>query len=122
MWRLQPMKPLRALALGACVAIVAVRCGTHAQVGPEQAPASQQVLRVNDGTEPNSYDPGQQSYTYEAAVGRTAFEALLKPKADLSDVTGAAASSYDISSDGLTYTFHLRQNAKWSDGKPVTAK
>ena len=29
---------------------------------------------------------------------------------------------YDVSSDGKTYTFHLRQGAKWSDGQPVTAK
>ena len=31
------------------------------------------------------------------------------------------ATSYDVSDDKLTYTFHLRDNAKWSDGKPVTA-
>ena len=31
------------------------------------------------------------------------------------------AESYEISSDGLTYTFHLAQNATWSDGQPVTA-
>jgi ABC-type oligopeptide transport system substrate-binding subunit len=67
-----------------------------------------------------SYDPGQQTYTYEAAVGRNVFEPLLTPKSDLSDVQPAAAQSYDVSSDGLTYTFHLRTNAKWSDGQPVT--
>lgn len=33
----------------------------------------------------------------------------------------AGAESVDISEDGLVYTFHLRQNAKWSDGEPVTA-
>ncbi|KAB2703001.1 peptide ABC transporter substrate-binding protein, partial [Brucella intermedia] len=31
------------------------------------------------------------------------------------------AQSWDISSDGLTYTFRLRDNAKWSNGDPVTA-
>ena len=31
------------------------------------------------------------------------------------------AESWDVSDDGLTYTFHLRQDAKWSDGDPVTA-
>jgi oligopeptide transport system substrate-binding protein len=85
------------------------------------APADKQILRVNPGTEPNSYDPTQQTYTYEAAVGRATFEALLKPKADLSDVQPAAAETYKVSTDGLTYTFNLRKNAKWSDGKPVTA-
>lgn len=34
----------------------------------------------------------------------------------------AIASSWDISDDGLTYTFHLREDAVWSNGTPVTAK
>ena len=32
------------------------------------------------------------------------------------------AESWEISDDGLTYTFHLAQNAKWSDGTPATAQ
>jgi oligopeptide transport system substrate-binding protein len=118
---LHPTKTLRRLALGVCGVLAVAACGnTTSGTSSQQAPSAQQILRINDGTEPNSYDPGQQTYTYEAAVGRTVFEPLLKPKPDLSDVTGATASSYDVSSDGLTYTFHLRTNAKWSDGKPVT--
>jgi oligopeptide transport system substrate-binding protein len=85
------------------------------------APPYKQVLNVNDGTEPNSYDPTQQTYTYEAGVGREVFETLLKPNAQGTDVQPAAAEKYDVSQDGLTYTFHLRKNAKWSDGKPVKA-
>lgn len=34
----------------------------------------------------------------------------------------AAAESWDVSEDGKTYTFHMRKEAKWSDGEPVTAK
>ncbi|HYM96177.1 MAG TPA: peptide ABC transporter substrate-binding protein [Candidatus Sulfotelmatobacter sp.] len=101
---------------------VAVACGgTSNTPSANLAPAAQQNITANDGTEPNSYDPTQQTYTYEAGVGRNVFEALLKSKPDLSDVQAAAAKSYDVSSDGLTYTFHLQPNAKWSDGKPVTA-
>ncbi len=41
------------------------------------------------------------------------------------DATGkavpAVAESFDLSEDGLTYTFHLRADAKWSNGTPVTA-
>lgn len=48
------------------------------------------------------------------------FDALLQQ-----DVTGTLhpgiAETYDISSNGLTYTFHLNKNAKWSDGNPITA-
>ena len=119
------IRSLRLIALTAAAATVSVACGgttSGTTGGTTPAPASQQVLRLNEGVEPNSYDPTQQTYTYEAVVGRNVFEALLKPKPDLSDVEGAAAQSYDVSSDGLTYTFHLRTNAKWSDGKPLTAQ
>jgi peptide/nickel transport system substrate-binding protein len=37
-------------------------------------------------------------------------------------MTNALATSYEISDDGLTYTFHLRQDAYWNDGTPITAK
>src|SRR5579872_719369 len=110
---------VRAVAL-ATAGVLLVACGTSTTTGETKASPDKQILRVNDGTEPNSYDPGQETYTYEAAVGRNVFEPLLTPKSDLSDVQPAAASSYDVSSDGLTYTFHLRTNAKWSDGQPLT--
>jgi oligopeptide transport system substrate-binding protein len=113
---------IRAVALASAGLFVVAACGgNNAAPSVNMAPAAQQILRVNTGVEPNSFDPTQQTYTYEAAVGRNTFESLLKPKADLSDVQPAAAKSYDVSSDGLTYTFHLQPNAKWSDGKPVTA-
>ncbi|TAN32248.1 peptide ABC transporter substrate-binding protein [bacterium] len=112
---------IRAIALASAGLFVAAACGGTSTTSVNLAPPDKQILRANDGTEPNSYDPTQQTYSYEAAVGRQVFEALLKPKADLSDVQPAAAEKYDVSSDGLTYTFHLRPNAKWSDGKPVTA-
>ena len=113
--------PIRAMAIASAGFVIAACGGSSNTPTSNAAPASQQILRVNDGTEPNSYDPTQETYSYEAAVGREVFEPLLTPKADLSDVQPAAAQSYDVSSDGLTYTFHLRSNAKWSDGKPVTA-
>jgi oligopeptide transport system substrate-binding protein len=113
---------IRAVALASAGVFVVAACGgNNSTPSLNLAPAAQQILRVNTATEPNSFDPTQQTYSYEAAVGGQNFESLLKPKADLSDVQPAAASKYDVSSDGLTYTFHLQTNAKWSDGKPVTA-
>jgi oligopeptide transport system substrate-binding protein len=110
------------MTLASTAILVAVACGgSSPSTAASMAAADKQILRVNDGTEPNSYDPTQETYSYEASVGRNAFEPLVKPKADLTDVEPAAASSYNVSSDGLTYTFHLRTNGKWSDGKPVTA-
>ena len=113
---------IRAVALASAGMFLVAACGGGGGTTSENlAPPDKQILRANPGTEPNSYDPTQQTYSYEAAVGAQAFESLLKPRADLSDVQPAAAKSYEVSSDGLTYTFHLQPNAKWSDGKPVTA-
>jgi oligopeptide transport system substrate-binding protein len=113
---------IRALTLATAGFIAVSACGpNNSTPSANLAPADKQVLNVNDGTEPNSYDPTQQTYTYEAGVGRETFESLLKPNPAGTDVTPSAAEKYDVSSDGLTYTFHLRSNAKWSDGKPVTA-
>src|SRR5690349_17584732 len=40
---------------------------------------------------------------------------------DVSKVVPAVASSYDVSQDGTTYTFHLRHDIKFSDGTPLTS-
>lgn len=39
-----------------------------------------------------------------------------------SEIIPAAAESWDVSEDGMTYTFHLREGMTWSDGEPFTAK
>src|SRR5712692_8745176 len=111
---------LRALTL-ATAGVFLAACGGGGTTGPNLAPASQQILRANNSIEPNSFDPTQQTYTYERAVGVQTFDSLFRAKADASDIEPVGATSYDVSSDGLTYTFHLRQGAKWSDGKAVTA-
>ncbi|HET9849666.1 MAG TPA: peptide ABC transporter substrate-binding protein [Candidatus Dormibacteraeota bacterium] len=110
-------------AVSSMAAVLVAACGASGNNGTSgMAPNGQQILRTNSSTEPNSFDPGQTTYDYEGMIVRNVFEPLLKPKPDLSDVEGAAASSYDVSSDGLTYTFHIRQNAKWSDGQPLKAQ
>jgi oligopeptide transport system substrate-binding protein len=118
---MHPRVSIRVITLATAGFFALSACGGGASSNANLAPPDKQVFNVNDGTEPNSYDPTQQTYTYEGGVGREVFETLLKPNAQGTDVQPAAASSYDVSSDGLTYTFHLRSNAKWSDGKPVKA-
>lgn len=53
---------------------------------------------------------------------RGIFEGLVSQAANGVDVVPAVAEKWDVSEDGLTYTFHLRDNAKWSNGDPVVAK
>ncbi|MBT3881340.1 MAG: peptide ABC transporter substrate-binding protein, partial [Candidatus Scalindua sp.] len=57
----------------------------------------------------------------EMRLAEALFEGLVTY--DPSDLTPrpGVAESWDVSDDGLIYTFHLRKDAKWSDGKEVTA-
>ena len=82
---------VRALALATVGFFVVSACGGSTGGTGQMASADKQVLNVNDGTEPNSYDPSQQTYTYEAGVGRQVFETLLKSNAQGTDVEAAAA-------------------------------
>src|SRR6266851_8526469 len=111
---------LRAFTL-ATAAVVLAACGGGGITSADLASADKQILRANNGVEPNSFDPTQQTYTYERAVGVQTYDSLFRAKADGSDVEPVGATSFDVSSDGLTYMFHLRTNEKWSDGKPVVA-
>ena len=49
------------------------------------------------------------------------FEGLTKLDGKTSEAVPDLAASWDVSADGLVYTFHLRPQARWSDGDPVTA-
>jgi oligopeptide transport system substrate-binding protein len=73
--------------------------------------------------EPASLDPNRASFAFasDAAVVRQVFEPLLRFDEKLKPQP-AAAESYDVSADGTLYTFHLRADARWSDGQPVTAQ
>lgn len=71
--------------------------------------------------EPASLDPQQISGTWENDVVGDLFEGLVTEGADGERIPGAA-KSWTVSDDGTTYTFSLRKNGKWSDGKPVTAE
>ena len=111
---------IRTLAL-ATVFVVAACGGNQGGTGANPASPDKQILRVNIDTEPGTLDIVQQQWVYEADVGRNIYEALTRPKADLSDVEPAAAKSWTVSPDGLTWTFKLRTDEKFSDGTPVTA-
>lgn len=79
------------------------------------------VLHLGIGHEPLSLDPHLASGTTEQRVLSALFEGLVdEDPRDLHPVPGVA-ESWTISDDGLTYTFRLRADARWSDGTPVVA-
>ncbi|PAV31344.1 oligopeptide ABC transporter substrate-binding protein [Virgibacillus profundi] len=78
------------------------------------------VLHLNNGVEPTSLNP---SIGFDA-VSWDPLNNLMEGLTRLDEESKAAegaAESWDISEDGLTYTFHIREDANWSNGDPVTA-
>jgi len=82
----------------------------------------EQVLFVGNGTEPAELDPQIVSGVTEHHTIMALLEGLVsEDPVDLHPVPGVA-ERWDISEDGRVYTFHLRENAKWSNGDAVTAR
>ena len=81
-----------------------------------------QILYWGNGAEPADLDPQTVIGELESHIFNALFEGLVSqdPK-DLHPIPGVAAS-WDISPDGKIYTFHLRHDARWSNGDPVTAR
>ncbi|TDT58415.1 peptide ABC transporter substrate-binding protein [Fonticella tunisiensis] len=80
-----------------------------------------QVIRYNLGAEPKTLDPALNAAVEAGTIIENVFEGLMRLDEKDRPIPGVA-ERYEKSADGLKYTFYLRKNAKWSDGKPVTAK
>jgi oligopeptide transport system substrate-binding protein len=82
----------------------------------------EQVLLRGLGYEVSDLDPHVVTGLSEYSVISALFEGLVvEDPLDLHPVPGVA-ESWEISPDGSVYTFHLRADAKWSNGRPVTAQ
>jgi oligopeptide transport system substrate-binding protein len=68
-----------------------------------------------------SVDPALTTGIPEARMVYALFEGLCRPRADNNQAEPGVAEKWEISDDGLVYTFHLRNNAFWSNDEPVTA-
>jgi len=88
---------------------------------PDALPASEQILYYPLKLESGTYMDYMQTI-YNCLQGGSDFvqEPLMSFDKDLNAVP-VGAESWEVSEDGLSWTFHLRKELKWSDGQPVTA-
>jgi oligopeptide transport system substrate-binding protein len=109
------------LAALAVISLVAGCAKKTATVSSGSKPVTEQVWRINNGAEPQELDPHAVTGIPEHKIIMGLFEGLVTedPK-DLHPVPGLA-ESWEISDDGLVYTFHLRKGVQWSNGDPITA-
>lgn len=103
------MKKLLALAL--CALTLVFACAAA------MADAS---ITFQMGGEPECMDPTINDYSSGSYALQSLFRGLYKYDAD-GALIPAMAESYEVSEDGCTYTFKLKEGLKWSDGSPLTA-
>ena len=89
--------------------------------GQTPAASGEQKIIFALHNEPDSIDPGITDNTFAIPILFNAFEGLVAYDTE-NNIVAADAENWEISEDGLTYTFHLRDNLKWSDGTPLTAQ
>lgn len=74
-----------------------------------------------NGAEPKTLDPHIMTGEPEGRIAEALFEGLAKLDAKTLEPVPGSAESWEITTDGKRYTFHIRANARWSDGHPLTA-
>ena len=87
----------------------------------EEKLADEQVFNINIKTEPPSLHPGKSSDTTSSSVLDQVFEGLTRINQETGEAEPAMAEDIEVSDDGLTYTFKIREGATWTNGDPVTA-
>lgn len=85
-------------------------------------PPADNVMRYVSGSEPESLDPQFVTGQPEARIMMALYDGLVEYHPKTMEPIPAIAESWEIGSDGTEYIFHLRKNAKFSNGDPLTAK
>ena len=126
------MKKFVAVAVAGCMAASLVACGSSASTSTAtseaataeeatEATATGTGFTVQLGPNPETLDPALNSAIDGANTIITIFEPLLLVNEN-NEVVGGQAESWEVSEDGLTWTFTMRDGLKWSDGSDLTAK
>jgi oligopeptide transport system substrate-binding protein len=112
---------LRALSLPVLAGLLFGSLGCGRRETRVAAGTHDQVLHLGNGAEPKDLDPNTQTAAIEYTIMSALFEGLVVIAGDGETILPGVAERWDISTDRLVYTFHLRSDARWSDGSPVTA-
>jgi oligopeptide transport system substrate-binding protein len=98
--------------------LAALAAGNASAAAPLQVPLNQAlVLEGGESTNPRDYDPA----TTHGSGDKLVFSGLVALDPQLNLIPDLA-ESWDVTTGGTVYTFHLRKNAKFHDGRPVTAQ
>jgi len=111
------LRPALLIVIGTLV----VLAGCARRETQAEAALAGQSLLVGNLAEPLELDPHLISAYTDQNIAVALFEGLCALDERTSQPVPAAAEKWEVSPDGLIYTFHLRPTAKWSNGEPLTA-
>ncbi|HEY7430222.1 MAG TPA: ABC transporter substrate-binding protein [Streptosporangiaceae bacterium] len=115
----------RLLSAGiAALALTAAGCGGSSGSGSSNGgggTATDSTLVIANAVKVDTLDPAQNSVNESIWMDQNLYSRLLQPNATGTGLLPDLATSWQISKDGLTYTFHVRPDAKFADGTPLTA-
>ena len=122
------MRNIAAAAMAGALAVSLAACGSSASTGTanatgeaaDAAEAGSTGFTVQLGPNPETLDPAQNAAVDGGNTLITIEEPLLIIDEN-NEVQPGQAESYEVSDDGLTWTFHMRDGLKWSDGSDLTA-
>lgn len=114
------LKPFALTALAGSLAFALAGNALAAKVPAGTALAAKQEIVINNGAEPQSFDPHKTEGVPEAQVIKQYLEGLVS-KDEHGKVIPGVATSWSSNADFTEWTFVLRKNARWSNGTPVTA-
>ena len=110
------------ISLLVLISVVCLSTACRKRVTPVEVGNTQQILLIGNGADPEDLDPQVTTGLPEHHIHMALFEGLVNSDPeDLHPIPGVA-ERWEISDDGLRYTFYLRSDARWSNGDPVTAQ
>ena len=112
---------LRGLTLGVAALVGVAACGTSTSTTTNKL-AADQTLRFPISGDIGTFDPAEVNAETDVVLYQNLFEGLLKLDDSLKIIPDIATALPDVSSDGLTYTFHMRKDATFSNGDKITSK
>jgi peptide/nickel transport system substrate-binding protein len=101
--------------------VARLACAAVLSLGAAMGAASAQTLVISMAADPTGFDPEAVMNNTSGFVMATLYDGLVRYKPGTVEVEPGLAESWDISPDGLTYTFHLRKGVKFHDGTAFNA-
>ena len=101
--------------------VLALMLAMAAMVVPAMAEDAKQVIITSIADDPEVMNPTECSFARSSRVLQNLFTGLYKMDSNGETYIPSLAESYEMSEDGLTYTFTLKDGLKWSDGSDLTA-